>query len=599
MSKKLIQEKPSNFYILPIAFVIAVVPLIVFLKLDMLSAIEIKNWYGEETYTDFFNFYKSQWLMIGTLLAVIFFFIHGLVKKLEIKKSFIYIPTFAYAVLIILSTLFSKNKDIAINGFVARYEGMISLLCYLALMLITFNLIKAESQVRFIFGAFLISATIIGIVGLFQFIGLDIYRSGFGKSLIIPKVFQQIADSLEFRFEKFVVYSTFSNSNYIGSYMALALPVAFTGFIVSKKLYLKSGSALLTVLLAVNLLGSRSRAGLVGVAVVIILAIIFFRRYLFKRKLLVAAVTAGIVILFFGVNFALKGVLTQRILSEFTQSDETQYYNLQDILFEERKVSIKSTTETLIIKLSEDSRLYFYDAADLALDYDMSDIEGGKYIKFTEAPYENYSITLKGDIITMNNRSSQIVLRAGSDSFKLIGNYGEEVDVIHKPETLGFEGKERLGSARGYIWSRTLPMIKNAALLGYGPDNYAVAFPQDDYIGKIRAYGTAQMIVDKPHNILLQIAANTGVPSLIAFIVLIGFYLIQSIKLYIKSINESFLSLSGMAVFLSVSGYLTAGLFNDSVVGIAPIFWVFLGLGFACNYTLNSQNKKERPTKNA
>jgi len=597
MPKKRIQEKPNYFYIFPIAFVIAVVPLIVFMKLDVLSAIEIKNWYGESTYTDFFNFYKSQWLMVGTVLAIVFYFAQGLSKKLEVKKSFIYIPTGIYAGFIILSTLFSKNKELAVNGFVARYEGMISLLCYLALMLITFNLVKSEYQVRFLFGALMISAAIIGLVGLTQFLGVDLYKTSIGKQLITPKEFHQFIDNIEVFFEKSVVYSTFSNSNYIGSYMALALPIVFLAFIYAKKLYLKVAAALLAVLLMINLLGSRSRAGMVGVAVVIVLAVIIFRKYLFKRKLLVAAVTAGILILFFGINFALKGVLTERILKEFTQSDETQYFSLQDIIFEDRKVTIKTSTESFVIKLSESSRLYFYNEADKALDYEMSDISGGKYIKFTEAPYKNYTITLKGDIITLNNRDAQVILRARDDSFKLIGNHGEEIDVIRKPEAIGFEGKERLGSARGYIWSRTLPLIKNAPLLGYGPDNFAVVFPQDDYIGKIKAYGTAQMMVDKPHNTLLQIAVNTGIPAFLAFLVLVGFYFIQSCKLYLKNINDSLLTLIGAAVFLSVSGYLTAGLFNDSVVGIAPIFWVLLGMGFAVNLLNEGAKESVRTVK--
>jgi O-antigen ligase len=599
MPKKRIQEKPSYLYIFPIAFVIAVVPLIVFMKLDTLSAIEMKNWYGESTYTDFFNYYKSQWLMIGTVLAIIFYFAQGLSKKLEVKKSFIYIPTGIYAGFIILSTLFSKNKDVALNGFVARYEGMISLLCYLALMLITYNLVKSEYQVRFLLGALLISATIICVIGLFQLIGVDIYRTNFVKSLIIPKVFQTIADNLEVRFEKSVVFSTFSNSNYIGSYVALALPIAFVSLLCVKKLYFKVGAALLTVLLVLSLLGSRSRAGLVGVAVIIILAIILFRKYLFRRKFVTLAVILGAVALFAGVNIALKGALTERILKEFTQSDETQYYNLQDIIFEQRKVTLVSSTETFVIKLSEDSRLYFYNNADEAIDYDMTDIDGGKYINFTEAPYENYSIILKGDIITISNRDSQVILRAKSDYFVLIGNHGEEVKAVHKPESIGFAGRERLGSARGYIWSRTLPVIKNSPLIGYGPDNYVIAFPQDDYIGKIKAYGTAHMIIDKPHNLFLQIAVNTGVPALIAFLVLIGLYFAQSLKLYFKNINGSLTALAGTAIFLSISGYLTAGLFNDSVVGIAPIFWVLLGLGFACNYILLGHYAKEGLIKNA
>ena len=54
MSKKRIkQETPSNIYMLPIAFVITIVPLIVYMKAVKLSPIEIDNWFGKPTYADF------------------------------------------------------------------------------------------------------------------------------------------------------------------------------------------------------------------------------------------------------------------------------------------------------------------------------------------------------------------------------------------------------------------------------------------------------------------------------------------------------------------------------------------------------------------
>ena len=41
---------------------------------------------------------------------------------------------------------------------------------------------------------------------------------------------------------------------------------------------------------------------------------------------------------------------------------------------------------------------------------------------------------------------------------------------------------------------------------------------------------------------------------------------------------------------MAICAYLTAGLFNDSTVGIASIFWVLLGLGFVCN-EINKRNQ--------
>jgi F0F1-type ATP synthase assembly protein I len=50
------------------------------------------------------------------------------------------------------------------------------------------------------------------------------------------------------------------------------------------------------------------------------------------------------------------------------------------------------------------------------------------------------------------------------------------------------------------------------------------------------------------------------------------------------------MTFAGAAIFLAICGYLVTNFFNDSVVGIAPIFWVLLGLGFICNKMVRKQN---------
>jgi len=37
------------------------------------------------------------------------------------------------------------------------------------------------------------------------------------------------------------------------------------------------------------------------------------------------------------------------------------------------------------------------------------------------------------------------------------------------------------------------------------------------------------------------------------------------------------------AIFSAIISYCMAGFFNDSVVSVAPVFWVLLGLGIAMN----------------
>jgi hypothetical protein len=225
MSGKIKQENYSNSILFPIAFILFAVPMMVYMKLITLKPIESANWIGDKTYPDFFNYFKSQWLITATVFAVIVFLGYIILKTLKIEKKFIYIPVGIYALLIILSTVFSEYRDVALGGFVARYEGMYTLLCYLALLFIVINLVRSEKQVQFLVKILMASALIIGIIGLFQFLGLDLFRSNFGKRLILPKAYHSNLDGIDFRFEKSYIYATLANPNYVGSYMVMLIPI--------------------------------------------------------------------------------------------------------------------------------------------------------------------------------------------------------------------------------------------------------------------------------------------------------------------------------------------------------------------------------------
>ncbi|HEY8422185.1 MAG TPA: O-antigen ligase family protein, partial [Thermoclostridium sp.] len=159
-------------------------------------------------------------------------------------------------------------------------------------------------------------------------------------------------------------------------------------------------------------------------------------------------------------------------------------------------------------------------------------------------------------------------------------------------ESFGFEGMESFGSNRGYIWSRTLPLLKGTVFIGKGPDTFALYFPQYDFLNKLKLYQTGGIFVDKAHNMYLQTALNTGVLSLVAMLVLFGLYAVSSIKVLWKEDFTEFMPAAGLACFAAFCGYAAAGLFNDSNIAVAPVFWVLLGLGTGINIILIKKRYK-------
>jgi hypothetical protein len=142
----------------------------------------------------------------------------------------------------------------------------------------------------------------------------------------------------------------------------------------------------------------------------------------------------------------------------------------------------------------------------------------------------------------------------------------------------------RLGSSRGYIWIRTVEMMKETLLIGHGPDTFAIYFPQNDPLKNI--VGLGKTMVDKPHSMYLQWGVNIGVVSLLIFLVLIKIHFIQSFVLLWKKGINSKAGIYAIGLFAAWCGYLISGVFNDSIVSVAPVFWVIFGMSMAANEML-------------
>ncbi|MDO4167900.1 MAG: polymerase, partial [Eubacteriales bacterium] len=62
--------------------------------------------------------------------------------------------------------------------------------------------------------------------------------------------------------------------------------------------------------------------------------------------------------------------------------------------------------------------------------------------------------------------------------------------------------------------------------------------------------------------------------------------------LYWKLQYDSYMAKMGVAVMVSVIGYLILGLTNDSCVAVSPIFFVLTGLGMGINRHLQQKDVK-------
>lgn len=137
------------------------------------------------------------------------------------------------------------------------------------------------------------------------------------------------------------------------------------------------------------------------------------------------------------------------------------------------------------------------------------------------------------------------------------------------------ESKMSAGTGRTYIWEKTLGLVSERPLLGYGMDTLMYQFPHYnlDARGGLR---TEHTIVDKPHNMYIGVLYGVGIIGFIALLVIIFVTVFNMMK-------EIFINPSSNVNILIVAWFAFAiqFMFNDSLPGITPIMWLFAGITFA------------------
>ncbi len=123
--------------------------------------------------------------------------------------------------------------------------------------------------------------------------------------------------------------------------------------------------------------------------------------------------------------------------------------------------------------------------------------------------------------------------------------------------------ENKYGTFRIYIWKYSLKIMPKYMLKGAGIDCLIYVFPQEKNIELIDP-----LIVDKAHNELLQMAITEGIFTPIIYVSLVIYTLTK------KNKNST------IHLKASILGYFIQSMFNISVITVAPLYYIVLGL---CN----------------
>ena len=553
---------------------------------------------------DAFSYYKMSVLMIlaGLLAFYALTDMWSKEPKKAIKRPENFLPL-VFIILSFVSAILSKYKSVAFYGASERFEGFWMWAAYMLFMVEAKVFTENKKSAAFLTAAFSAGALLVGTVGFLQFIGKNPYEN----AAVAKFVMGDMKGSFSMRFSS--VFATLYNPNCVGIYTGMLCPFfLITGIAAPVKKWYKYVLLALFVLMLVNLFGCESVGGFLGLAAGVGFAFLSAVVCLVKKagkKGIIAAVCmfaaiagASILVLSGNSKIAEKINVIKETVKNPASAESPFFFKYIAIEGENGHTAV-ITTETGDIEITVENgekKIEFYSNGER------------REIPLTKAePDSGFAETLsceipglvKSTLSTTETGFMQFKAGDGANSYTsfyfdissgdlvFTDMFANPIDVNKVYPSVGFEGMERLGSNRGYIWSRSIPLLKDNILIGAGPDCYVFEFPQQDVISKLSILGNPNVIIDKPHSFYLQVAINTGLVSLLVLIALFLVYTVNTLRSVIKGKN---LMLAGLRLGAAagVIGYLAAVTTTDSVVSVSPVFWILLGFGFAVNKLTDS-----------
>lgn len=600
------KEKKKKFYnpqkekislLIPIFFIVIILPLI--MKMYQYgTGLTDFEWFAAadasvgDQVIDLFLAYK-QWTFV--CISVIMLCI--LAVKTYMKSSYLrVVPIFAplgvYALLSLLSTLFSKYSNFGYSGVYEQFENVFCLLGYALVAYYVYMVVETEYGVEMVIWAITIGAAVMALMGTFQALGYDFLMTDFAKTLYAKSGYP--IDRISLNFEKGRVYCTLYNPNYVGVYTALLIPFFTTLLLFSKKIKHSLIYVGMIIMLVICMFASESKAGLISLFVAAIFLILFMRKELIKKWFIALPVVIVLVGAFIGVN-ALNGNAYLNGIKNAVVNRKTEAPNLEAIANEENDVAVTYKGNVFRVQFHPEEKQLFSITDNQGIQIDLTLNEEANTYNLNDNRFSGiYLYKIEAENLTyfsinIDARDWCFAYVKEYGKYKFINYYGKYADIDPK-ESIGFKGMETFASGRGYIWSKTIPLLKKHIILGSGADTFIFQFPHSDYVGRYN-YGFYDSIMSKPHSLYLQVGVQTGVVSLVAFLVFYFMYLIDSIILYLKHNLDTFVSQAGVAVMVGTVSYMVSGISNDSSISVAPIYWVMIGLGIAINVIIKRENE--------
>lgn len=612
IKRRSFQKTSDNYFgamlhMLPALIMVSLVPLIVREYKYETGLTEYAWYHGDAIFYDLFVGWKALILTLLAFMMACSIAIRFWRDKKKLPFTKLFVPLFGYAALSFFSACMSRKPAFSFWGGYEQFESIWVLLSYVIIVYYVFIYARNELEMQVFVDALCFCCSVISLLGSLQGIGLNIFLTKAYQKLITTESFlNRMGGELSANFGENHSVGTLGNPNYMGVFCSLTLPFLISLFIHEKCKWRRLWHVCNIIITVMSLLSSRSRAGLIAATIAVCVLLLFAVCKLLRWWYLTIPALNLLIVMVLLINAYNDNMIFERFRNVFARDNVT----IAEEYTEDGKLIYKTGLTELYT--THDGIVFSYNKEKCVVNFFIDDDEYGIYAEDADGiiielvPNEDVTqFTFQHP--ALKDIAIEIVLVEGNIGFRLhadgewcfvynavekcyqyIDPYGSLRNII-MADSVGFENYQRAISGRGYIWSRTIPLLKEHIILGSGPDTFVLEFPQDDYLMK-KKNGYEYQLITKPHSWYLQVGVQTGVLSLLCLLVFYGWYAVQSIRLYafkkLCTQTEAF----GLAAFIGSIGYMISGISNDSMVVTAPVFWGVIALGV----TANAMVKKSR-----
>ena len=452
----------------------------------------------------------------------------------------------------------------------------------------TYHCVQGEGQARRVLLWSGIGIMAVTMIGVYQYYGRDLFTTTFGRKLITNPSFWGHLDELVFTFPPRVVYTTLYNVDFLPFYFGLLIPVVLGMFLAAKRLWLGILYLVPAAAFAICLKGSGTDTWYLALSIALAVGLFI----LMSRRIwsLIAAIVMYALVLTVGANSFMETPAWERLKTNIAGTVHwMDSIFIKDIDTNEDSVVFSLEDEQLQIAYAfdPDGGTYWLetkDGDDNELSYTILEDESYKCVLDDEA-YRGCSIQLVnlGDYygigVTIGGRTWYFTNQTDGTYYyhNPLGKLAKTDDV---PSVEWFNDDAFNG--RGFIWNRTIPILKKYIFLGSGANNYALAFPQNDYVIRVYRWGVGTYDV-KAHCWLMQQWVENGLIAMLCILGFYAWYFIKSVRIYRRAKLRQGAAWIGFGILVGTLNYMIASLANDSNVNTAPMFWIMMGLGMAVN----------------